>query len=292
MEIHRPLDSFTSVGEGETAVVALHGGPTYDEIHLEFPYSTTAGAEFTEAHITGVRLNLNAEDIISVSGSDLKMIDLYEGQIGVNGYLTISLKELIAKTWGGMYQTGLVTFPSDSISLEVDILGTGASAVVKLKGFASTSAPPEPYVREVIPKIKTYPLAATNSGPFEITTLPRGPLIKRVHFAAPNMTKLTIERSDNGVEYKLFELEKARAEYLSDRHKMVPQTGYFHFDPIMTGFPLKDEMKTGALSLVFRAEMSAPGPVNPLVESVWPDQVPFAGTRVTAAPVRRSRRRR
>ena len=270
MDTYRPLDSFASVGEGQTAVVALQPGPTYDEIHLEFPYSVTVGAEFTSAHIAAVRLNLNGEDIVDVKGTDLVMLEAYEGNAEQNGYLTLSLKEIIAKSFDGSHMTGLVTVPGDALSLEVDILGTGASAVVTLKGFATTS--PSRPARVLIPKLRRFPFTAGAGGDFEITTLPRGPRVKRIHFDGANVANVIAERD----QLKLYDLSKARAEYNAKRFGRVPQANWFHFDPIVDGYAAAKMMITKSTSLVFRLNMSDAGSAHALVESVWGEQPAYA----------------
>ncbi len=270
MDINRPLDSFSSVGEGQTANVAIQPGPVYDEIHIEYPHSTTAGAEFTASHITGVRLNLNGEDIIDVKGTDLVMLEAYEENPEQLGYLTISLRELIAKTMDGAELTGLVTLKGDAISLEVDISGTGASAVVTLKGFAVTS--PARSVRQWVPKMRRVPLSASAAGDFEVTTLPRGPRYMRIHFNKADINQLTIERD----QYKLYQQTAARMAYLAKRQKRVPQTGWFHFDPILDGYAIAKNMVSASTSLVFRFDLATAGSLNALVESLWPEQNQFA----------------
>ena len=266
---HKPLDSFSSVGEGQTANVALQPGVIYDALHLEYPYDATAGAEFQSAHITGVRLNLNGEDIIDCSGDDLISLEAYEGNATVNGYITISLRELIARTAEGDHATGLVTQKGDAVSLEVDISGTGASAVVTLAGFADTRPVPAGMKRTVIPKIRKFSFSSSVAGAFEITTLPKGAnVIKRVHFQGSTIDHLTVERDD----VKLFDLSKTRNEYLQGRYSRVPQTNTYTFDPILDGYAKAKVMNMNAASVVFRLNLTGAGSANALVESVHPER--------------------
>lgn len=269
MDIYRPLDSFNSVGEGQTANVQLQPGPTYDELHFEYPYSAVAGAEFDISHFTGFRLNLNGEDIIDVTGADLVMLEAYEGNAEQPGYFTLSLVELIARTFDGANYTGLVTGKGDSISIEVDISGTGAAASVTLKGFAKTS--PSRPSRDYVPKLRKTPMSASAAGDFEVTTLPRGPRYQRIHFNKGDINKLTIERD----QFKMYELTAARMDYIAKRWDRVPQAGWFHFDPIVDGYALAKNFVSQSTSLVFRFDLATAGSLNALIESVWPDQKVF-----------------
>jgi len=264
MDGQLPLQSFASVGQNQTAVVGLETGPTYDEVHLEYNHDATVGDEFDDSHITGVRLNLNGEDIVDVKGEDLSMVERYEGQPGQNGYLTLSLREIIAKSFDGVNLTGLVTLPGDALSLEVDIgNGKATSGDPSLKGFAITS--PARSVRQIIPTLKRFSFANSATGPYEITTLPKGPAIKRMHFMTNNMDGLKLYRD----RYKHYDLTKAQEEYLAKRYGRVPQANVFHFDPIVDGWALaKMFMTDGAQSLIFNCDMSGTGSVPVLVEAI------------------------
>lgn len=270
MDIYRPLDSFSSVGNNQTATVALQPGPTYDEIHFEYPYSTTAGAELDKSHFTEVRVNLNGEDIVAVPAADLVMLEAYEGNSETNGRFTLSFRELIARTFDGVHATGLVTEPGDAISIEVDIAGAGAAATITLKAFAVTS-PARPQ-RQFIPKLKKVPLSANSAGDVEVTTLPRGPRYQRIHFNKGDINSLTIERD----QFKLYQLTAGQMDYVAKRNKRVPQAGWFHFDPIVDGFALAKNMVSTATSMVYRLNLATSGSFNALVESIWPEQKAFA----------------
>lgn len=269
-----PLQSFASVGQNQTAVVGLEVGPTYDEVHLEYNYDATVGDEFDSSHITGVRLILNGTAIVDVKGSDLELIEKYEGQPGSNGYLTLSLREIVAKSFDGYNLTGLVTLPGDALSLEVDIANAKAtSGDPTLKGFAVTS--PARTVRRVVPTLKRFSFANSATGDFEITTLPKGPHIKRMHFLSANMSALKVFRNN----FKHYDLTKTREEYLAGRYDRVPQTNTFHFDPIVDGWALAKMFGTaGATSLVFNCTMTGTGSVPVLVEALEGDLAPDAPT--------------
>lgn len=267
-----PLNSFSSVGEGETANVALEtGGVIYDNIHVEYPNSALLDAEFDVSNMQ-VRLNLNGEDIVDVPAADLVTIEGYEGNAEILGYFTISYRELIAKTADGDFSTGLVTMPGDTLTLEIDIGGTGINAVITLKAFADTRARPKGVVRTVIPKIRVVPISTDVSGQSEITNMNKGPVYKRVHFKSASMTDMEIEAD----QVKLWKLSKARNEYVQKRYGRVPQAGVFTFDPIVDGYAkLRVLLTAGLYSLIFRPTMSAAGSMNAIVESVWPE--PKAG---------------
>ena len=273
IDLARPLDSFSGVAKNSTATVTLPGGVVYDALHVEYNHS--GDTDFDISKISDVKLNLNGESIIECSGQDLIDLEAYKGNPEEEGYFTIQLAELVAKTFDGKHAFGLITSGADSISLEVTIGETNA-VVPTLKGFADTRPRPMQngkYVPRVwVPKIRNFPAAASAGGPFEISNLPRRAdvRLKRVLVRAPNATNLQVERD----QIKMFDLSKARNEYIQARHKKVPLADTIMFDPIADGFALAKLFPTASNSLVFRLQMSAAGEATALVESVWLESNP------------------
>lgn len=297
MDITLPLDSFNGVGEGKRASVSIPGGPTIDEIELIYPYSVTAGAEFTAAHFTTVRFKLGTEAIVEVTGEELiKLCQDYLGIYTENGRIVIPFKEIAARTYDGVHMTGLVTFPSDAITVEAEINGTGASAVLALSGRATYSAS-QP-VRKIVPKILAQSFPVTATGEIDVTTLARGPRVKRIHFADAEMAALRILRD----KVEVYNAEIADAEFTAKRHGRVPQTGYFHLDSSPDGFSVAKMLVTASGSLVLKPRwdtLTAPTQCRMVIESVEAVDAGMSTRDVSAAAVdkgskrpRRIRRRR
>lgn len=264
---NKPLDSFSGVAKNSTATVTLPGGVVYDALHFEF----NEDANFTIAQIQAVRLNLNGEDIIDVSGTVLQMIEAYKGNAAQTGYFTLQLAEILAKTFDGSLAYGLITTGKDAVSVEVAIGDTGTT-VPTLEAFAETRAIPlnkdkQPMRRRFVPKLRRFTNNASAGGPFEISTLPRRPDVryKRIYFEGANINGLEIERDG----YKPFKLTKARNEYFQKRWGATPQADHVVFDPIVRGWAMADTFATASASLVFRLEMAAAGQADAIVESVW-----------------------
>lgn len=287
-DVKRPLPSFTGVGEGQTATVAISGGPTIDEIDIVYPYSVVGGSEFQPDHMT-FRFFLGAEAIFELSALEMLMIAAYLGIYTENGRVTIPFKEIAARAFDAVHFTGLVTFPTDAINLEVDILGTGASATVTLaaEGKFSASQP----VRKFIPKIKGQSFPVTASGEVDVTTLQRGPRIKRIHFANQYMDNLKILRDT----VEIFNQSKTSVDYEAKRNGAVPQANIYHYDPVIDGFILAKMLVTASGSLEIKPNFGAgtvPASVRMLIESVETSQTAAAaGVNTAGATSRRSRRR-
>ena len=275
---HVPLSSFSSVGEDQTANVAVStGGTIIDAFHFEYPKSAVVGEEFDASHMH-LRVNLNSEDIVDVPVSDLISMEAYDGNAEQDGYFSLSFRDIMAKTYEGDHITGLVTMPGDNLSIEVDIDGTGATATVTLKGFMDTRPAPtignsnRQIPRTLVPKLRVLPIES-EAGDREVNTLPRGPVYKRIFIKASDIEKLVLETSEGPNAVKKFDLTAARNNYLQKRHGKVPQAGMFVFDPIMDGYAKSKVLNTNGLTgLVFRSTKTGAGAMNYLIQSVWPQQ--------------------
>lgn len=266
MDVRQPLDSFNGLGEGMVGSVAISGGSTIDEITISYTHSAAAGEELDISMFDTVRFNLGTEAIVDVTGEELR--ELCQDYLGIHtedGQLVIPFKEIAARTYDGVHMTGLVTFPSDALSLDVKLVGTGASANLDLRARASFSA--SQTVRRVIPKIKTQSFPVTASGEVDLTTLPKGPRIKRIHFADGEMDTLRILRDD----VEIYNEKKADVVFEQKRHGRVPQTDYFHLDSSPDGFNVSKAMVTSAGKLVLKpgfSTLTAPTSVRMVIESV------------------------
>lgn len=275
---HIPLNSFSSVGEDQTANVSVAtGGRIIDAFHFEYPKSAVAGEEFDASHMH-LRVNLNSEDIVDVPVADLIKVEGYKDNAEQDGYFSVSFRDIIAKTFEGDHITGLVTMPGDNLSIEVDIAGTGAGATVTLKGFQD--ARPAPLVkgtnrqisRTLVPKLRILPVES-EAGDREVNTLPRGPVYKRIYVKASDIERFVLETSEGPNAVKMFDLTKARNEYLQKRHGRVPQAGMYVFDPIVDGYARSKVLNTAGLTgMTVRTTKTAAGAMPLLIESVWPEK--------------------
>lgn len=261
MQAPMKLNAFTGIGYGQKSTVVLSVGPTYEEIQLR----TNLSADL----IKRVAVNLNGEEIYILKGSELLMLEAYKKQPSKAGFFTIPFADIVGKTKNGILATGLVTERGDNITLEVEI-GTPAdianAPVIDMSAWAVVS-PAQP-VRVIVPKIRPQTMQATAGGDNEFLNLTSGAFIsvRRMHFASDKVTDLKIERDYK----KVYESDKAYAEYLATRHERAPQSGYFHFDPIQRGFFVRDVFPTAHNSqLKFTVTTSEPvGSLGILVESL------------------------
>ena len=258
-DVFKNLDSFSSVGASQTANITIPVGPTYDEIHVEY-------SGVTLAQMTGVRVGLNADDIVDVTATELVMMEGHKANAASAGNFTIPFREIMARTFFGANLTGLVTLSTDTITLEIDI-AAGAAAPV-LNAWAVTS--PARRSRAVYPRLKRYSTTPGATGDFEFHTLPRGNRIKRIFIGGGVgvIDSLEIERTVNGNSSKIWKASKLRNDYQLGRHGLVPQTGYYSFDSTYEGFISEKMLVTASQSFVLRMNVTTAGTLPILVESL------------------------
>lgn len=277
------LQSFSAVGAGQTANLVLAGGVTYDAIYIE--------TNVPPAQITYVELKLNANEVFSLSGDELVMLDqfdeVYSAFAGPTYRYALPLQIEYAVLADVQRQTGLVIGPGDNCVINVKIDGAAVTPV--MSAFAETSAMRG--ARNVVRTFQRYTVPVAAAGITEFFNLNKGNRLLRAHFKSADMSSLEIVRD----RLKIYELDKARNDYLLERAGRTVQAGYFHFDPTKHGYPVIDSMSTVANDLVFRLGMDAGGNVEVLVERYdnttmtksWQE----AGTAQAAASAPANRRR-
>ncbi|NAW66138.1 major capsid protein P2 [Photobacterium halotolerans] len=253
------LNSFTGTGYGEKAVLTIAIGPTYEEIFLE--------TNLSAAQLRRVTLTLNGDEIVVLDGEMIKKLEAYKGLTQTDGFFTIPLADITAKTKNGVRYTGLVTEAGDNITLEVEIAeaAQASAPAIKLQAWATVSG--RQPARVVVPQIKKQVMQATSTEN-EYLDLPSSPLhlVRRMHFLSDRITGLKIYRDF----IKVHESNRALEDMRAKRNRRFWQAGVYHFDPIMRGFYIDELFPTVHQSeLKFTVETSEPvGSIPIIVESV------------------------
>ncbi|WP_154125001.1 major capsid protein P2 [Grimontia hollisae] len=252
------LNSFTGTGYGEKATLTIPIGPTYEEIFLD--------TNLSAAQLRRVTLSLNGEEIVVLDGELIKKLEAYKGLSQTDGFFTIPLSDITAKTKNGVRYTGLVTEAGDNITLEVEIQDAAQSApAIKLQAWATVSA--RQPARIVVPQIKKHTMQATATEN-EFLDLPSSPLhlVRRMHFMSEHITGLKVFRDF----VKVHESNRALEDMRAKRNRRFWQAGCYHFDPIMRGFYIDELFPTvHASELKFTVDTSQPvGSIPIIVESV------------------------
>ncbi|MFT5879573.1 MAG: hypothetical protein ACI86X_000677 [Moritella sp.] len=253
------LNSFTGIGYGQKAVTTIPIGPTYEEIFIE--------TNLSAAQITRLVITLNADEIIVLNGDLMKQLEAYKGVAATDGYFSIPLADITAKTKHGMKYTGLVTQAGDNITLEIEIADTVNANPPAIRLAARATVSGNQPARVVIPMIKKQIMQAsgTENQFFDLVS-GADILVRRMHFMSGEINALQVDRDYTRVYDTTVIFETMRAK----RNKRFWQANCFHFDPIMRGFYIDELFRTAHNSelkfTVFTNE--AVGSIPIIVESV------------------------
>jgi len=259
-----PIIGLVSNQRGHFTVVP---GATYQELQLVTNITNSALIEKVE-------LELNGEIIISLTGAEMKMLEVYKGQNAEAGRYILPLAKLEAKTPQGVQSGELVTLPSDNITLYVtfgDLTAIVGGATCKGRALVTGAK----NRRVFIPRIYSQNFDANASGNNDLPWANRSPQknINRVHFYSPNdvIKRLEIFRDGKVV----FEADKLDNDFDlkhvgARAYKCVPQANYYHFDPTAHGMAVEGLFPTVARQeLKFRLNTTAAGEsIKMLVEEL------------------------
>ena len=254
-QILRKANSFVGVASDSQATLKIDGGPTLDEIILDFQGSVT---DFSK--ILLISLVLNGEEIVRVSGAQLRMLEAYKGLASDNDKLVIPFSDLTANTMEGQQLSGLVTMPQDNIVLNVEF-GTVVSP--KLKAYFKVS--PATSQRHFIPLLKQLTYSPDATGENDFSTLQRGPAIRRMHWLG-DIDGMRIVK--DGVEHMNVSTPVNRLDLR--RQGLTPQVGYVHLDFIRTHWNKSDMFRTDDVveSLIFKPDVQTVAAQTILIESL------------------------
>jgi hypothetical protein len=118
-----------------------------------------------------------------------------------------------------------------------------------------------------VKKVKKYTYSPAGAGVFEISDIPKGPLINKVSFlSSVNIADITVER-DNFI---VFERTKAENEAIQTDGVRVPQANCFVYDPTEEGYSAEGLATQGVNDLRFKLNMAGAATVTVIVESLAP----------------------
>ncbi|OEJ64654.1 major capsid protein P2 [Magnetovibrio blakemorei] len=240
-DVTRELQSFNAVGVGQVANLSLPAdGSTYRYLILELKHTAStlcAVADFG-THIDNIKLKVNGEPMIDISGAELVMLNQYYGFPMVAGYFVIpfirpEFMDPIEEQRFALGTKGLL-----NVTLEVKI--AAASVAPELRAFANlqwgagglVSRPPGQILRV---RSTSYGNVSA-AGRVEIHDLPiRGPEtgrgVKALHISSAAIDSFEVLLNDT----KIREVTTGLSDLIADIESFqtvsrTPQAGYTHLD--------------------------------------------------------------
>lgn len=265
MKLTRQMPSFEGVAAGATATLRLPIGLTFEQLLIKY-----SGA--TLAQLKEIRVVANGKTIerFAGGGSRLDTINKFEGRAAANGTIVLDFNRFGMRTRDAEELTALGTgiAPNEAapvtistLAVEVDIDAAAVGPVLSCRAVQSAPRP-----LGLVKQIREYSYNAPAVGDFEISDLPKGPLISKLLFHSANITALRVER-DNFV---VFQRTKAENDLIQTDGIRVPQAGVFVFDPAEAGLGSEVLETLGVNDLRFILTMSAAGSVPVTAEVLAP----------------------
>jgi hypothetical protein len=241
MKTTREMPAFNGVAEGATTTLNFPIGWTYHGVLLAL-----GGTDFTEQHITAMRLKGNGRPIMSMSGAQLDIMNQFDGLAASDGnllYLPFERPNLLTRN--GVEFTAIGTgmpqdlnafvdgqpnpffnpTPLSTLQLEVDINGSTAPTLTA-KAVQSGKSP-----LGTMLKRRRYTFSPTGAGDFDIADLPTGDQINKIWIFSEQLNGVTLDR-DN---FRVFERTAAENNLLQADGVRVPQENLFVIDPTERG---------------------------------------------------------
>lgn len=257
--ITEEITGFNGGGFSSQFTLNMDVGPTYKEIALV--------TNLDNDQLPQIMVTLNGDTIYDVSGEELRSLEAYKARAQEDGKFIIPFTDFSVKTQDGQDLSELVTLPGDNLTLTVKTAAATAAQVtaslvptlyaIAIMGATKTA-------RITIPRMYSELVQAGATGRNIYKNFTRGPRIRRMHINSSAVTELQIKR-DKIIRYHV---KKADNDYLLAREDLVPQTGYFHFDPIRTKFAISDFLQTAGNSFEINPYVSSAGDLSTLFETV------------------------
>lgn len=256
--VTKEMTGFNGGGFNSEWVLNCDVGPTYKQITLR----TNLAVE----QITQVVLKLNSETIVDLTAVELNMLQGYKKRQQEDGVIVIPFTDFSQVLIGAQNLTELVTMPNDNLTM---IVRTGdattaqldASTVPTISGQAMLA--PARDRRVVLPRKYSGLIQVGKTGKNVYKNFERGSRILRMHLKG-SVARLEIERDS----IKRFEADKVDNDFELKDFGYEPQSGYYHFDPIKTGYAAEDALQTAGNSFEINPFVSSTSDIPTIFEIV------------------------
>tara|TARA_Y100001951_G_C11296191_1_gene275796 strand:- start:2786 stop:3562 length:777 start_codon:yes stop_codon:yes gene_type:complete len=255
------MPAFEGVAPGQTATMRLPIGQTYHQLLIAYSGVTLAG-------LRGMRLVANGKAIRTYNQVErLDIMNQFDGRSKAAGILVLDFERYGLEGRDAREITALGTgspddqTPITTLALELDISPNANAPALSAKAVRSA-----PAAAGLVTHVRRFTYNASSSGEFEISDLPKGPLINRVFVFGDGVAKMELSR-DN---YQEFIRNRAENELIQNNGVRQPQPGLFVYDPTEHGNGSETLATRGVQDLRFVLTMDAPADLDVVVEYLGP----------------------
>jgi len=255
----KKLPAFTPFAAGATTVADVPVGLTYERLMLR--HTAGLGVDATQAtfatNVDEIRVILDAEVIMRLSGAQLNAINNFYGVTHEDGVFPILFSRPWARTVAGEDELAIGTADVDTFHIEVDVNAAAATPTLELYAVQSPGTPLGTHIT-----IKPFPKTASGAGEFQIQDIPKGPFgAFAMHMDTTNINTVNIEANGK----KVTQADKAILKAVNVEAGRANQTGYTHLDYVSTN-RMRDALPLDLQDFVMEFDMSAAASFTLLLE--------------------------
>lgn len=258
------LRRFEGVGKGQTAVLMMPIGNTYNDLLINY-------SGVTLAKINEIRLVVNG-DVVDryLSGQQLQDFNTYRGMKSTAGILhyTFERPELLERASRAISAlgTGLTDDPNriNTLQLEIDI---DASATNPQLSATAIQSPPS--FSGIVRKTRHFYYDSAQAGEYQINDIPRGEIIDRIYFKAVDAAGAKVDISEIQVQLNeeiKWQRTKKENEHIQKNGVRQVNGDWFVFDPSEMGYGDEGLDTRGLNRMEFRLTLPAACRVTASVE--------------------------
>ena len=226
MRILKKMPTPQGIGAGQTASVNLPLGLTYERFYIRANVDGTPRdlpiAEFGD-YIEEIRLLLNGDAKITISGADLVKLNQYYDVDQSAGAIPLMLSRPWMRTAGGEDQSGYGTAGGvDSFTMEIDLADGKTFNTLLVYAVQSPGRPFGAHLR-----IQRFSETQGLAGEGEIADIPRGPYaLYALHMTTANITNVEVLADQRKVHESDLTVRSLHQKIAG----RAPQVGMTHID--------------------------------------------------------------
>jgi len=262
-----PAPSISNVGAGNTAVLSLPIGPTYEKIILNF----AAASGFDVSDIEYLDLLVNGDSKQRYTLQQLMDLNSYYNRSAdsISGTAAEIMIHLFSQQFEDLayaQSTGFGTLGLSTLELQIKI-ASGAPASLTISAAVQIDTVPQPLGAFVA--IRSYGKDSSVTGQVDIDSLPKnGPVYMAMHFCKADISRVKIEAN----QITVVDATKAQLERLEKDGwpiKRVPVTARMtSVDFLLYGNPADAFGTKGVTDLRVKATYDTTGLCNVLTETL------------------------
>ncbi|KLN61312.1 hypothetical protein WH96_06580 [Kiloniella spongiae] len=247
----KKVGSFGQVAAGATAIAELPVGLTYHSLFIRYKRN---GADATKAQIAAeieeIRLVIDADEKVKLSGAELHVVNDYYGYGFEDGVIQIVFSRPNMRQQEGEDALAWGTADVQVFNVEIDIAAGVTNPSLQIHALQGPAQ--KMGVHCTIRRFDGYD--AQSAGPYEISNIPRGDYaLLGLHMTTANTKTVEIER--DGKIISQVDQQVIKAHYGHTGRTI--QAGMTHVDFSPTN-RLSDRMSLKAQDFRLRLDMSAP----------------------------------